>query len=382
MWRLHRYLFLSTATVALLSVAVIAVLMVAGNAVMDLFDLIDEGKITSDALWKLLQLLIPYTISFAMPAGTVIGVLVVMGRLSSSSELTAMKASGISLWRVSVPVILFCLLASGMTAWINAYAAPAARASYKDLIPNAVRAEPLRLIVANQFVHDFPGYVVFVGEKTDAVIRDVWIWELDEQKRVLRLLRANTGDLRYDADTDALVLKLEKGVVELRDESDPNDLGSVQPSLFFDQLQIRLSLEEVFGSFQSDHKVGNLPLPQKIERLEQLSRRAQRAGAEEQEALRNEAIRVQFRIQEGFASAFSAFSLGLLAIPLGLKASRKETSLNVALAASLTIFYYVLTEMVGWLEGYPQLRPDLFIWLPNIGLQSLALVLLIRANRN
>ena len=382
MWRLHRNLFFSTATVALLSVAVIAILMVAGNAVMDLFDLIDEGKITSDALWKLLQLLIPYTISFAMPAGTVVGVLVLMGRLSATSELTAMKASGISLWRVSVPVLLFCLLASGMTAWINAYAAPAARASYKDLIPNAIRAEPLRLIVAKQFVHDFPGYVVYVGDKTEEIIRDIWIWELDDEKRAVCLLRADTGDLRYDADTDALILKLERGLVELRDESDPNDLGAVQPNLFFEHLQIQLSLAEVFGRTQSNHKVGYLPLPQKIERLKQLSRRAERATPEEQRELRDEAIRVQFRIQEGFASALSAFSLGLLAIPLGLKASRKETSLNVAIAAGLTISYYILTEVVGWLDGTPHLRPDLFIWLPNVGLQVLALYLLFKANKH
>lgn len=382
MWRLHRYLFFSTAIVALLSVGVIATLMVAGNAVMDLFDLIDEGKITSDALWKLLQLLIPYTISFAMPAGTVVGVLVLMGRLSSTSELTAMKALGISLWRVSVPVVLFCLLASGLTAWINAYAAPSARASYRDLIPNAIRAEPLRLIVARQFVHDFPGYVVYVGDKADGLIRDVWIWELDEEKRAVRLLRADAGDLRYDADTDALILKLEKGMIELRDESDPNDLGTIQPSLFFENLQIRLSLAEVFGAVQSRLKIGNLPLDQKIERIEQLSRRAARAPPEERRDLKNQIIRVQFRIQEGFASALSALSLGLLAIPLGLKASRSEASLNVAIAAGLTVTYYVLTEVIGWLEYSPQLRPDLFIWLPNIGIQGLALYLLFRANKH
>jgi lipopolysaccharide export system permease protein len=103
---------------------------------------------------------------------------------------------------------------------------------------------------------------------------------------------------------------------------------------------------------------------------------------EEKQALDDEAIRVQFRIQEGFASAMSAFSLGLLAIPLGLKASRKETTVNVGIAAGLTILYYVLAELIGWLESYPTFRPDLFIWLPNIGLQGLAFVLLLKASKH
>ncbi len=386
MWRLHRYLFLSTAAIAFASVGVIVLLMVVGNALRDLFDLVDEGKITTETLFDLLQLLIPYTFSYAMPAGALMGVLVVVGRLSSNNELTALKASGISLWRVSVPLVLFCLLATGITAWINAYAAPSARASYKDLIPNAIRANPLRLIVPRQFVHDFPGYVVFVGdiegEGQASIIRDVWIWELDDDSLPVRILRAEAGDLSYDVERDSLILRLEQGFVELRDTADPNDLGEVQPSLFFDNVSIRLPLEEVFGRTEQVTKVAYLSLPQKLDRLDSLRQRLARAPPVEREALQREITQVRYRIQDGFASAVSALSLGLLAIPLGIKVSRQETSVNVGLAIALMLLYYLSNEMLAWLRDNPAAHPELLVWLPNLVAQGFAAWLFLRANRH
>lgn len=383
MWRLHRYLFFSTASIALASVGVIVLMLVAGNIFLDLLDKIDEGKVGSEVLKDLIPLLVPYAVSFAMPMGSLIAVLVVVGRLSASSELTALKASGISLWRVSIPLILFCLMGTVFTSWINATLAPSARASYKDMLLDAVRANPLRLIVPKQFTHDFPGYVVYVDAQEGTLIRDVWIWELDKAKRAVRLLRADAGTLTFDQDRDALVLKLEKGFVELRDEKDPDDLGQIQPSLFFDNLTIRLSLTEIFGAVDSrEIKAANLSFSQKRERLSELRHRRALAAPEDQSAIRNGEIKVQFLIQSSFANAFSVLSLGLLAIPLGVKASRKETSINFFIAVGLTLLYYLATVIIGWMDKYPEMRPDLVIWLPNLVCQGLAVWLLFRANRH
>ncbi len=380
MWRLHRYLFLSTAAVAFSAVGLVIVLLIAGNVVGDMVDAVQEGQATPDLLLQVIPLLIPYTFSFAMPVGCLIAVLVVIGRISASNELTAMKASGISLWRVAAPLVLFCLFCTAVTAWLNASSAPAARGNYREMLANAVRSDPLRFFVPRRFVHDFPGYVVYVDEKQGDLVRRVWLWELDEQKRVQRLLRADAGSLRYDADKDGLVLSLENGYAELRD---PTDLSQIQPSLFFDQASFFLSLGEIFAAPDvSTSRVKHLPLDQKLNRLALLNRRFEHAPPDEQKSIRQEAVEIQFRIQLGFANAFSAVSLGLLGIPLGLKASRRETSVNVFIALGLLLTYYLVTQFIASMDSYYWLRPDLLVWVPNLLCQGAAFWLFVRANRH
>ncbi len=92
-------------------------------------------------------------------------------------------------------------------------------------------------------------------------------------------------------------------------------------------------------------------------------------------------IKVQTQIQKNFAMAFSIFSMVVLAIPLGIKASRSETLANVGIALALAMTYYMSTVFITWLEAVPELRPDILIWLPNIIFQIFGICLMFRANR-
>jgi lipopolysaccharide export system permease protein len=383
MWRLHRYLFQSTAAIAVASVGLLMLLFVSATIARELHDQIDDGRISHDLVRDLIPHILLYVAPWVLPIGSLVAVLVVIGRLSATSELTALKASGISLWRVAVPFVAFCLLATLFTAWITATAGPAARASYRAMIANALRADPLLVIRPKQYVHDFEGYVVYVDDKQGGLIRDVWIWELNAAETPIRLLRAEAGTLDYDVEGDALVLRLENGFVELRDADDPNDLSRPQPSLFFDQVPIRLPLGDILGGETARAvRVANLPLDQKLARLDELQRRAALATPEEQSRLAADIMEVKFKIQAGFATAFSVLSLGLLAIPLGVKASRRETTTNVFMAFGLVLLYYSAITIIGWFDKSPHLRPDLLVWLPNLVAQILAAWLFVRVNRH
>lgn len=93
-------------------------------------------------------------------------------------------------------------------------------------------------------------------------------------------------------------------------------------------------------------------------------------------------IKVQTELQKDFATAFSVFSLVAIAIPLGIKASRKETYANLALAVLLAGAYYGLLIMATWLTDHPQFRPDIVVWLPNLIFQVTGLIWLVKANKN
>lgn len=382
MWRLHRYVLGSVVLAALGGVGLFVFLLITGNAMRDILEMLTKGQIESRVFIRLLTLLVPYAVSYAMPLGTLVGVLLVMGRLSASHELIAMKASGISLWRIAAPVLLFAMVAAGFNAWINAYYAPSARASYKEIVRNVARHDPLRFIVERTFVHDFPGYVFFAGEKEGNVLEDLWVWELDDEKRVLRVVRADRGSLSYEPETDGLILTLENAFAELRDEDEPDNLKQIQPTIFVGQTTLRFPLGQILGRAEAPVRLDYQPVPEKLALRNQLiARRAQASSGQEREELWARQVQVQFQIQDSLAMGYSVFALALLGIPLGLKASRSETYVNVVLALGIALSYYVSIVVISWAETSPGWRPDLLVWVPNLICQGLGLGLLYKANR-
>ena len=84
-------------------------------------------------------------------------------------------------------------------------------------------------------------------------------------------------------------------------------------------------------------------------------------------------MRVQITIQEKFATAFSVLSFAIVAIPLGIKVSRKETSANLGMGLAMAMAYYFATIVIGWFDTHTALRPDLLMWLPNLVFQGVGL---------
>lgn len=137
-------------------------------------------------------------------------------------------------------------------------------------------------------------------------------------------------------------------------------------------------LDKLTGQQTVKVKTKWLTFPQLVEEW----RRLNRPDPAVPEAERTQQLmRVQITIHEKFATAFSVLSFALVAIPLGIKVSRKETSANLGIGLLLALGYYFVTIAVGWFDNYPALRPDLLMWLPNVVFQSLGLWMFYKVDR-
>ena len=79
-----------------------------------------------------------------------------------------------------------------------------------------------------------------------------------------------------------------------------------------------------------------------------------------------EEMKLSLILHEKLNLSLAVFSVALVGVPLGIKVSRRETSANLGIALLLVMGYYLLTVMVKWLDGRPEFRPDLLLWLPNL----------------
>ena len=371
--RLHRYLFKQILVAVVLALGLFVFVLVVGNVIGEVLDQLASGRLSGKMFCYLVGLLIPTVIPYALPLGLLTGILLVMGRLSSQLEIVAMKAVGWSVYRIAASALFIALLGTLLSVGINFYYAPAADVAYRKKLASAIKINPLQFIQPNTFTCDFPGYLLYVGQRKGASVEDFWIWELDEKNHVRVFIRAKEGHFSYDLEKEALVLTLKNGMGEKRSDKDLEKEGSYS-SVAFAEWSVRLPLGNIFGSRSSQKKLSLMTLPE-------LWRARHLEGETPSKTYKNR-IAVQLQIQKNFAMAFSILSMALVAVPLGIKASRSETFVNLGIALVLAFAYYLFTVVISWLEKCPNLRPDWLIWLPNLFFQGLGGWFLIRANKH
>ena len=375
---LHRHIFASVALTSLAAVAVLGFVLMLGNLLKDVLPRLLAAQIDPETVFRLVWLSIPFVVSYALPMGILTGVLLVLGRMSADREITAIRSAGVSIAGISAPIFFFALLGVVLSGSVNFYFMPITRLAYQRELADTVRANPLSFIVEKTFIRDFPGRVIFVSEKQGELMKDFWIWELDSENKVRHFARAQTARVDYDEPNNKLVLTLSRVQAESRDEKDPENFSVLRGAATSDQATFDLSLDQLTGRQTVSVKLKWMTLPQLWTEWQRLGRPDPKVPLAERQNLR---IKVQTVIQEKAATAFSVLSFALIAIPLGIKVSRKETSANLGVALALAMAYYFATVVVGWFDNKPEFRPDLLMWLPNFGFQVLGIRMFYKADR-
>ena len=375
---LQRHIFKSVMFSCLAAVGLFGFVLVVGNAVKDLLGYLIARQLPPELFLKLMLLLPPFVLSYALPIGVLTGVLLVLGRMSAEHEITAMRAAGLGLLWIARPVLLFAVLGVLAGVAINFEFMPWARVTYHVALGNAVSLNPLSFIVPRTFIREFPGKVLYVGERNRQGVKDFWLWELDGQGRVKNSIRAESGSFDFDERTSELILSLNHLQVESRDPKNPEDFTMLRPSLSSEHTSVRLPLEGLFGKNAFHRKLQWYTYPELAAEQRRLAQPVAPADAP-QRAL--DRMRLQIVIQDKLTTAFAVFSFALIGVPLGLKVSRRETSANLGLAVALALGYYFLTVVVGWMDRHPNLRPDLLMWMPNLIFLAVGVWLFWRVDR-
>ena len=375
---IHRHIFANVVLTCGAAVGMFAFVLMIGNALKDLLGHILAGQLAADTVVHLIGLMIPVVVSYALPMGMLTGILLVLGRMSSDTEVTALRASGLSVAWLSAPIIFAALLGVVLNLAINFQFMPLAKVAYETELAQAVQKNPLNFIIPKTFIRDFPGIVIYAGAKDGTVLKDFWLWELDEKNRVKRFVRADAGRVTFDQKDNKLTLTLEHVQAEVRDEKNPEDFSQARGAASMQQVPLDLPLDRLTGSHPINKKLKWLTFSQLLaewRRLDQVD-----PAVPTDERLKKQ-MRVQITIHEKFATAFSVLSFALVAIPLGIKVSRKETSANLGIGLALAMAYYFATIVIGWTDNHTALRPDLLMWLPNVAFQSLGLWMFYQVDR-
>ena len=313
-------------------------------------------------LWQL-----PGIVVLVIPMAMLLGVLLTMGRLSGDSELTAMKAGGISLVRVAAP-----LLATGFVVSVLALILQEAVVPYANDRATMIREETIehvgvfssgnlavhtKLPTGGQQVTTFTGY-----EAATETLLNVVLIQYDTSNRPVLIVFASRA--HYAQPTWTFT-----HVTEYHFETDGTTLTETAPEQQWDIGQKPSQIMQ--------RTAGDNPENMSRAQIRELIASGQLTPAE----LRT----YQTSYQEKLARPFASFVFTLIAVPFGLRSARGGggAGLGFGLAVAIVFVYFVIASITSALftsmGGGPALAA-LGAWLPNALFTAIGALFVRRAS--
>lgn len=155
-------------------------------------------------------------VPMALPLAILLSSIMTFGALGESNELTAMKSSGMSLFKVMKPITVFIfLIATGAFLFAN-YTWPWSNLKWKTLYWEILESKPAFRINEKVFYNEIPNFSIRVerkekdGRKFEDVIIYDYTGEFGYRKRDVR---SSTGEIQQSKNPGFMALHLENGII-------------------------------------------------------------------------------------------------------------------------------------------------------------------------
>ncbi len=377
---LHLYLTRQVVAALVLTVAVFTFVLLLGNLLKEILELLVNRQASLLSILQALGYLIPFVLVFALPMGLLTATLLVFGRFSADQELTAARASGVSLIALITPILLLSVVLSGLSAWFNMQLGPQCRMAYKALLFRLGTERPTALLQENQFVRLSTNYIIYVGKVEGLNLRNLVVYQMDTNAPPTATdnpgyLPSHPADLPsvaaiYRAPDATLLVDTNTGVMQL--EMPQVEGTYVTPAALISGQSAGMKLTLPINL--SQHSLGGPPLADMtLAQLLDTYYEFRRQGIDVTP------VKVQMHRQAAFS--FGCIGFTLIGIPLAVRAHRRETSAGFGIALVLVLIYHSFAILAQAWETYPQRHPELILWVPNLLFQGLGAWLLWRANR-
>jgi lipopolysaccharide export system permease protein len=366
---LSKYITRQAVITLFFTMGVFTFVLLLARILKQLSDMLVNQKVGLDVVGYFILLVTPNILSFSLPMAMLATALLVFGRMSADNEITAMRSCGVSLGQVVAPVILLAAVMSVLCLYINADVAPWCKFQFKTMFVRLGSERPMALIQEGTYIKDFPGYVIYAGRKKENLIEDVMLYTLDDSNNVISSLRAQKGVITAKPAEHKLLLDLYNVRGDLRDGKDPTNVHKIHPDTTAARYPIEMDLSRALRQARASRQLSDLVFSELLGEIRDLRQRGIYPAAALVEA------------HQRVSGAVACLAFTLIGIPLGIKTSRRETSVGIALSLGLALCFYFVTVLANTLKSRPYLYPEAILWSPNLFFELLGLWLLWRVAR-
>lgn len=369
----------------------------------DMAGMIIKRSLSAEAVGKLLLYSLPNIVVLTVPMSLLFGILIAVGRLSSDSEIVAMRALGISTRTIYRPVFLFSFGVFLISLYLINFVMPHGNRQFVNLRAELMTVAAEKIVKPRVFFDQFNNLMIYVNDTDESTgqwkgvfVSDSRSEEPDEPQTASdlaqqvtapedpedvaalsgegggqRIIVARTGNMSLVGPEKEIWMNLRGAETHIWDPAKPDRYDHTRNA----SQRIRLPMETSFDAGALAKSLREMDLRELLAQ----ERRLRRSANESDRTTRNLA---RVEIHKKFAIPFACVAFGVLGLPLGITNRRGGKSSGFSLSIAIIVFYYVMINNGEQLAAAGTIPPWLGMWAANILLLVAGFILLRRANRD
>ncbi len=308
---------------------------------------------------RLFSYLFPKIFLYSIPMAAMMGVIIGVARLSSDSEILALKASGISIYQILPPIIIVAALIALLTSFISIKLIPSSAVAMRQLSYELLKEKISKGIKEHVFTEALGDVVVFVEkiDETTGEWKNVWVSDMRGADNPV-ITMASTGKMSSSIENMMVSIVLRNGSLH----KPGNDSAQI---VQFDQYRINIPLH-LPEAKTTKLKLSALP-------IRELFREAQRPNADI-EKKRKALIEFHQRL----VLPVGCLMMSMLGLPLGLQAKSGKKAIGIQAGLAIFVLYYIIFTFGKTLAEEGTLPVWLAMWSPNMLFFGLAIFWIFR----
>ncbi len=319
-----------------------------GGRLIKVMDYISQGLPIVSVL-KFILYISPLVLANSIPFAIMVSIMLIFGRLSADSEITAMRACGVSVLQIISPIMLIVFIFSCVCFYLRMDVVPHCTWRAGSFLKGVVIDQPLSILIPGRAV-EYEDLLIRIDNKVGKNdIRNIQVFRMGEKgQKVQQDITAPTGKITADKKKEVLNIILDDATIVIYDDKGKATRTFTRQITFpidygkkFNRIKIAkdvddLSFRELFGRSLLNRKLGK------------------------------DNTKVEVELNQRLALALAPIAFMLLGMPLAIRTSRRETSVGLFLSVIFAGVYYSLVMICGALNQYPKYYPQVLLWIPNI----------------
>ncbi|HOP48347.1 MAG TPA: LPS export ABC transporter permease LptF [Desulfobacteraceae bacterium] len=295
--------------------------------------------------------LLPDITAFALPAVSLMAVVVAFLRLSSDSEIIALKSCGISLYQMMPPVILVSSLGLIFAVFIGFIAMPWGNRSFKDLLYNIAQSKADLGIKERIFCEPFNNVIFYVNSfsSREKVMKNVFVVDRRDINSTNTIVAKESRIFLYPEE-QSIILRFENGTIMVVDKN----LKSGR-TIKFSSYDLNIGLKDIMASIASrKQKPNEMSIKGLKEELKAHTKGSVRYN------------KVLLEMLERFSLPFAVFLMAIIGVPLGAQIKTRERTAGIGLSLGVFAAYYMCLAGMRSLSSTGIISPSIGVWIPVI----------------
>ena len=343
---LDRYILKETIGTFLFGICAFTAVFVGSGTLFRIAQYITEYGASISAVIRLFFFSMPSIVVWTFPMSMLLATLLVFGRLSGSSEITAMKSCGIGFQRIALPVIALSFLVSLFAIAFSEYVVPWANEAYS----RTVRYEIEGNTAPQSQEH------IIVKEIQDGEIQ--------------RLVYAR----RYDADSgrmqgvsmqDFIGGKLCR--VENAEYAEwKADQWTMHNGILYDISEGETERTIRFDTQKLPIQKNPKQILQEQKNPEELTMKELRVQIQIMRAQYQDTKKMEMELYQRMTIPTASLVFAMIGVPLGMQPNRSSSSFGFGLSIVIIFIYYAVMTLANAIGQGGILQPAYAVWIPNV----------------